>query len=139
VAHVFAQTTRDYRQPIRVLGVYEDALWLGTDRNAWPVAYHGTATANIFSILRNGFIAGGSNDIPVANGAAHGRGIYLSPNPEYSSSRRFARSLLVDGRQYQIMFQVRIKPSAIHKRDLNIWTCGNSKDVRPYRILFKET
>jgi hypothetical protein len=132
-----------YRKAIKVLGTYENSVWLGTGTDAWPVAYHGTATANALSILRNGLIAGGSNGIDEvgSNGAVHGVGIYLSPDPLYSSHRNYARLLTVDDRQYQIMFQVRVKPDpdSLAKHKVNIWRCINSQHVRPYGILFKET
>jgi hypothetical protein len=127
-----------YRKGIRVLYKYENNIWLGEGNDAWPVAYHGTATTNALSILRNGLIAGGSNDIRIVNGGVHGSGIYLSPDPLFSSSQRYAKPLIVDGKRYQIMFQVRIKSSSIKKRSVNIWTCDNSEDVRPYGILFRE-
>jgi hypothetical protein len=131
--HTFARSSELYTHPcgwyrkaIRVLGEYGDETWLGTN------------TANAVKILCNGLLVGGSNGIPVANGAAHGHSIYLSPNPECSDGKTYAKPLLVNDRQYQIMFQVRIKPSAIYKRASNIWTSDNSVDVRPYGILFKE-
>ncbi|CAF1481623.1 unnamed protein product, partial [Rotaria sp. Silwood1] len=104
-----------------------------------PVAYHGTATTNAIKILRNGLIAGGSNGVRVANGAVYGHGIYLSPNPSHAGSHSYARPTPYNGRQYQVMFQMRIKNSSIAKHSRNVWVCQNSQDVRPYGILFRET
>jgi hypothetical protein len=128
-----------YRKAIRVLDKYEDGVWLGTGKDGWPVAYHGTSTANASQILRNGLFAGGSNGIPCPNGAAFGPGIYLSPNPSYSGGIRYSKPLQVDGRRYQIMYQVRVKSDAFKKHIQDVWTCVNSQDIRPYGILFKET
>jgi hypothetical protein len=129
-----------YRKSIRVFGKFENNTWLGEDKNAWPVAYHGTATTNALSILRTGLLAGGSNGVPIVNGLAHGRGIYLSPNPLFSSLEHYSKPLYVDGRRYQIMFQVRVKSDSIIKTsNIDVWKCNNSKDIRPYGILFKET
>ncbi|CAF2867725.1 unnamed protein product [Rotaria sp. Silwood2] len=128
-----------YRKAIKVLGKYENSKWLGTDVDAWPVAYHGTATANTLDILRNGLLTGGSSGIPITNADAYGRGIYLSPNPLYSGSQCYAKPTPYKGRQHQVMFQVRVKNSSIRRFDRNIWICDNPQDVRPYGILFKET
>ncbi|UJR24456.1 hypothetical protein I4U23_005832 [Adineta vaga] len=128
-----------YRIAIRVLGKYNDSAWLGEGRNAWPVAYHGTATGNALPILRNGLLAGGSNGISVHKGALHGSGIYLSSDPLYSSSTRYAKVLNMNGKRYQIMFQVRVKHDAIRKtKDRYVWVCDNSNYVRPYGILYRE-
>ncbi len=94
---------------------YENDIWLSEGNDAWPVAYHGTATTNASLILSNGLIAGGSNDICIVNGGVHGSSIYLSPDPLFSSSQLYAKPLIIDGKRYQIMFQVRIKPSSIKK------------------------
>ncbi|THU75973.1 hypothetical protein K435DRAFT_974630, partial [Dendrothele bispora CBS 962.96] len=46
--------------------------------------WHGTASANIDSILKGGFRIGGMNGHPVQHGAALGRGIYLAKNGSMS-------------------------------------------------------
>jgi hypothetical protein len=43
----------------------------------YSLVWHGTHTAAVPSILSNGLKAGGSHGVPVRNGAAHGRGIYV--------------------------------------------------------------
>lgn len=128
-----------YRKAIKVLGKFENETWLGTDRNAWPVAYHGTRADNAKAILRNGLLAGGSEAVPIVNGAAYGAGIYLSPNHCYSGSTYYAKPSTVNDRCYQIMFQVRVKSSSIRKHSPDVWVCQNSEDIRPYGILMKET
>ena len=129
-----------YRKAIRVIGKFKDEKWLGEGVNAWPVAYHGTSANNIKSILSNGLRVGGSNGIPLANGCAYGQGIYLSPNPKFSGQAKYSKPVHADGHEYQIMFQVRVKSESINKtKNVDIWTCSNSQDIRPYGICFRET
>ncbi|CAF1093425.1 unnamed protein product [Didymodactylos carnosus] len=66
-----------YRKAIKVL---ENAAWLDTGIDSWPVGYRGTSTSNALSILRNVLMAGGSGGVAVTNGTAYGPGIYLSPD-----------------------------------------------------------
>ncbi len=128
-----------YRKALRVPNKFENDKWFGTGKDAWPVAYHGTDAANIKSIVRNGLRAGGSNGVPVVNGSAHGRGICLSPNPLKASLEKYSRIFDVDGSRHQVMFQVRVRPSAIKRTmDPFVWICDNPQDVRAYGILIRE-
>ncbi|CAF1048062.1 unnamed protein product [Adineta ricciae] len=128
-----------YRIAIDVLRKYKDTAWLGTNKNAWPVAYHGTASDNARKILCNGLLAGGSQGIQQSNGEVHGKGIYLSPYSTYSGSESYAKPLTMDGKRYQVIFQVRVESSQIIKtEDRFVWVCRNPSAIRPYGILYRE-
>ncbi|CAF1613131.1 unnamed protein product [Adineta ricciae] len=128
-----------YRIAIDVLRKYKDTTWLGIDKNAWPVAYHGTASDNARKILCNGLLAGGSQGIQQLNGEVHGKGIYLSPYSTYSGNERYARPLTMDGKRYQVIFQVRVESSEIIKTTNRlVWVCRNPSAIRPYGILYRE-
>ena len=47
-------------------------------------AWHGSGAENWLSILSRGLIIGGTDGVPIANGAAAGRGIYLAKDFRYS-------------------------------------------------------
>ena len=49
-------------------------------RELW--VFHGTAEKNIEAIMTTGFKVGGEGLIPIANGDAHGRGIYTASGPD---------------------------------------------------------
>merc|ERR1719242_92090 len=48
--------------------------------NNLQIVYHGTGSYNDSSIIENGLITGGTKGVSIANGSAHGRGIYCSPS-----------------------------------------------------------
>ncbi|KAJ3043512.1 hypothetical protein HDV00_004901 [Rhizophlyctis rosea] len=51
-----------------------------TSRYSLRYAFHGTPHVNIYRIFSEGFKIGG-REVPMANGAQHGTGVYLAENP----------------------------------------------------------
>lgn len=57
---------------------------------ALTLGYHGTAERNLPSIFRRGLVAGRKGtDVPVKNGSAHGRGIYIAEAGAHWLSQSF--------------------------------------------------
>jgi hypothetical protein len=101
-----------FRFAINVAAKYPGAQdWLGTGANdpqVWPVAFHGTNSKNIDSILKNGLFAGGTNGIAISNGAAFGHGIYCTPDPEKARDEYSNDVEDEDGNSYRVIFQLRV-------------------------------
>lgn len=70
--------------------------------------FHGTSSAVIDKIAAEGFKIGGQDGIPVASGAVHGPGVYVSEDPS------FAMRYIKDGQQ-RLLF-AKCCPSADTKR-----------------------
>lgn len=60
------------------------------------MVFHGTEEKNLLSIFRRGLIIGGTNGVPVANGTAHGHGIYTGATASMSAGycRRSSKMLV---------------------------------------------
>jgi len=59
---------------------------------ALTLGYHGTPERNLPSIFRRGLLAGRKGtDVPIENGSAHGRGIYLAEAGAHILSQNFLR------------------------------------------------
>ena len=50
--------------------------------NGMRWVFHGTPTSNLDGIAQHGFQAGGQGNVPIANGAAYGRGVYTAVGPD---------------------------------------------------------
>jgi hypothetical protein len=55
--------------------------------------FHGTSSKVIDKIAEEGFKIGGQDGIPIASGAVHGQGVYVSEDPA------FAMQYIKDGQQ----------------------------------------
>ena len=143
----------EYKRPygwnrfaVRVLGRYENDLWLGADGDRteetsgeWPVSYHGTDIESAEKILEEGFKPGPR--------AKFGVGIYTSPSLEMVE-RLYAKEFLYNGKWLEIAFQSRVIPDRnghlkiVSASETGVgadyWLSPNGNDVRAYGILFRE-
>merc|ERR1712227_162071 len=55
------------------------------------LGYHGTPSRNHESIFRQGFMLPGKNGVRIANGNAHGRGIYIAEKGAHYLSMSFLK------------------------------------------------
>lgn len=82
----------------------------------WPVAYHGTSSLALMSILKTGFrfsVNPGCN--------AYGDGVYYSPSIEYSAHNRYAKVMKIKNRRneeffMQAIFQCRLNPASFKEQ-----------------------
>lgn len=129
------------RYALKVYGKFDNDLWLGdtgksNNDSEWAVAYHGTKQEFAESICKTGLHPGHVN--------AYGVGVYCTPNIETAEgySGTFTGK---DGNEYKLVFQARVKPSAIVKckdKDSNApsdyWYIEDKKDIRCYSICVKK-
>lgn len=148
-SEVYSRPYGWYRYALKVLGEYEDDIWLGeqgmrkeASEDEWPVSYHGTAKANGRSIAQHGY------KLSNCKRSAYGKGIYTSPDLDTAAS--FAQGFTHEGKKYKVVFQNRVNPRSLrklkntdwdqtHKGTGEFWLTGKEHDVRPYGILVKET
>ena len=128
------------RYALKVEGKYEDDIWLGhkgksINDSEWAVSYHGTKIENTESIVQYGLKVGQRNKFGV--------GIYCTPN--ISTAEQYSPTFTnrFSGKKYKIVFQNRVKPSAIHKASEvggpdDYWYVSDGKYIRPYSICVKE-
>ena len=128
------------RYALNVLVKYENDLWIGAtgksnNDSEWAVAYHGTRQEYSESIYKTGLHPGHRN--------AYGDGIYCTPNINTAAlySSKFIGN---DGNYYKLVFQTRVKPSAIIKctdkdpdAPKDYWYIEDGKDIRCYSICIK--
>lgn len=89
------------------LGVAKSAEEFDKKWGSWKNAYHGTASASVMSILSTGLRSATgvfSWDSPV---------VYVSASILYASHPRYAKTWRSNGREYQIVLQVRVDPRRI--------------------------
>lgn len=102
VAHFAIMTNNKLGVPTTVEFVHNTTLQAQFDqcrqqmgsraKEVW--VFHGTASANVDSILSNGFRVGGV-DVPVANGTAYGRGVYTSTAADTAHQYGAGRQVLL--------------------------------------------
>ena len=128
------------RYALKVYGKYESDSWLGdtgksNNDSEWAVAYHGTKQKFADSICRTGLHPGENN--------VYGVGVYCTPNIETAEtySEQFTGK---DGNKYKLVFQARVKPSAIVKctdkdpdAPKDYWYIENKNNIRCYSICVK--
>ena len=127
------------RYALKVSGKFENDLWLGNsgitnNDSEWAVSYHGTKQIFADSICKTGLHPGHTN--------AYGVGVYCTPNIDTAAdySEKFRGS---DGKEYKLVFQNRVKPSAIRRASdkggpNDYWYIERSEDIRPYSICVKK-
>ncbi|CAG8534927.1 11784_t:CDS:1 [Ambispora gerdemannii] len=120
------------RIALNVTGKYDngDDKWLGTDEDAWPVSYHGTAKHNARSISADGYL------LSKGKRFAFGRGIYSTP--VVNVAKLYAPEFKFEGVKYVMIFQNRVNPANLVKIDKHkFWVSKEDSDVRPYGICIK--
>ena len=135
-----------YRRPcgwkrfaLKVTGKYDNGndAWLGTDKKAWPVSYHGTAKYNTKSISEEGYLLSKGKRFDF------GRGVYSTP--DVNLAERYATEFQFNGKKYVIVIQNRVNPKNLVKITTTAeagvgeyWISKAGEDVRPYGICIKE-
>ncbi|CAG8682995.1 16804_t:CDS:1 [Dentiscutata erythropus] len=122
------------RIALKVAGRYDDGdnKWLGTDKNAWPVSYHGTAKHNARSIAEDGYL------LSKGKRFAYGRGIYSTP--DIHIAEQYATEFEFEGNKYVMVFQNRVNPVNLQQFPVGngeYWVSEKGEDVRPYGICIK--
>ena len=129
------------RYALKVYGKYDNNSWLGdtgksNNDSEWAVAYHGTKQQFSESICKTGLHPGTNN--------WYGVGVYCTPNIDTAAeySEIFTGN---DGNKYKLVFQARVKPSAIVRcKDIDstapkdYWYIKDKKDIRCYSICVKK-
>ena len=140
---------------LEVLNRYENDNWLGNDgkEGEWAVAYHGFGKSYSGNNLKNliktivhdnlrpgsGQAYSGSND-KRHPGKICGNGVYITPNINVAHS--YAGILPLGEKTYNIIIMVRVNTKYIREPESaqDYWIVdGNSNQLRPYRLLIKET
>ena len=129
------------RYALQVYGKFENNLWLGdsgesNDDTEWAVAYHGTKQIYAESICKTGLRPGDRN--------AYGVGVYCTPNIE--TAEGYSESFVgKDGKKCKLVFQARVKPSAIVRckdkdstAPSDYWYIEDKKNIRCYSICVKK-
>ena len=139
---------------LKVLDKYGDNEWIRSNNSdrEWCIAYHGIGrgleirqvkdiTGNIIKEAfkkDSGQIHKDCYDINNP-GKTVGEGVYVTPSIETGSE--YCGTSEINGKSYQIILMVRVKPKAIrqcHCYD-DCWVVnGTSDEIRPYKILYKE-
>ena len=128
------------RYGLKVNGKYKDDKWLNQNDNSindseWAVCYYGIKVDNTQSIIEYGFKNGEKNSF--------GIGIYCTPNIEIAE--RYSSIFInpVSGNKYRIVFQNRVRTSAIHRASEiggndDLWYVSDGSHIRPYSICVKQ-
>jgi hypothetical protein len=103
----------------------------------WDIAYHGTHTEFVRSIILEGLEVTGHS----THGHSFGRGIYLSPYPAVAYS--YSGHKILHGVKTNVVFQCRVRPGSYtiadthaspHKNDA--WIVTDSNDVKCTGVMF---
>lgn len=133
-------------------------------KDDWPVAYHGTSSANALSILSLGLQRPGEEGVITAHGQAYSqtkRTIYLSPSIEYAAFPVYASFFETRTNHWaQLVLQCRVNPDAVTKRRASLgrkywpshvcfdpnfksmeeleWLLEDSSDIIVYGLMVRE-
>lgn len=112
-----------------------DQTWLGTGKDAWPIAYHGIGGELEFvipKVVKAGLRPGWNNAF--TNYPA----IYCSPDFDVALSYASrGRSSTIEG-DSRIVIQCRVNPATVNKHTPQVWTVKDAADIKPYRIIIKK-
>ena len=138
---------------LKVLDKYENNNWIGYDGNKdeWCVAYHGVGrflesdevkdiTGKIIKATFKKGLNQVHKDCENLNrpGTKVGEGVYCTPNVDTACA--YSGVSKINGKQYQTVLMVRVKPGAIREcaDSGDYWVVnGTTDEIRPYRILYK--
>ena len=146
-----------YRHALRVLHKYEkDSTWLGQSNTdgEWAVAYHGTKSWAVSSIVQQGLMTSAvkvdamrSEAISQMGEEANQPGLYVATHCDGGAviyTEPFTVTPFPDKTEsYRIVFQCRVKPKkfTVHRSPViegNAWRYVDASSVRPYGILLKK-
>ena len=140
---------------LKVINSYDsgDNTWIGCSniKGEFVVAYHGIRSDDIpftvnriaYSYLKKGKNQNFKDDDDLNHpGQKCGIGVYVTPKIEIAE--RYTKEFYVDNirKKYRIILQCRVNPYKIRmpKSNPDYWILnGNGQEIRPYRILIKES
>ena len=132
-----------------------DTDWLGNDGNPneWAVAYHGFGArmapnqikSIIKTIVHDNLKPGAGQAYNLADDRRHpgkkcGNGVYITP--KLNIACQYAGGITLGNKNYRIVIMVRVNPSFIREPVTmkDYWIVdGNGNQLRPYRLLIKES
>ncbi|CAF1467171.1 unnamed protein product [Adineta steineri] len=135
----FTRGGLEYRRPcgwkrfaIKVVGKYENEIWLGSDNSPgeWAVSYHGTKQDTVRSIAQTGY------DFTNKKRFLFERGIYTTPN--INTAKLYASTFTYNGEEYYVVLQNRVNPETLIKIDCSktgdgdFWISPSPDDIRLY-------
>ena len=136
---------------LNVLGKYENDDWLinNSDSSEWAIAYHGISPKNspniIMKLLKYIIIKNDlskaicnmkSNSNDKRNWGKVGSGIYLIPNIKIAEN--YTGAITFNNKKYKVILMARVYIKGIREPEhSNFWVL-DPKNIRIYRILFKE-
>ena len=136
---------------LKIEGKYDNNDWLEnkTSLSEWAIAYHGIsqriseeANKKIikYIITKNGIknaiskMKSNSND--KRNWGKVGDGIYLSP--KIKTAENYTGIISFNNKKYKVLFMAKVLIKGIREPEYSNFWVLNEKDIRIYRILFKE-
>ncbi|CAB4045711.1 ubiquitin domain-containing, partial [Paramuricea clavata] len=133
-----------HRVALKVLGRYDDDVWLGrhgirtwSSEGEWAVSYHGTAPENIRRICSGGY------DTGTCTKQMFGPGIYSTPS--FAVAESYAKQFVLKGVSYKMLLQnrVNLNSSNIVAKENNhteadYFVTPDDKDIRPYGVCLKQ-
>lgn len=137
-----------FRKGLKVLDKYPQDGWLNMDGNPneWAVAFHGISSNPDFVLpkvinegMREGPAQAYADYICQRSGQRVGVGVYCTPNINVALTGYTSQKMNVQGKNYSVIMQCRVKPSAIKwTQAQDYWVINDPKDIRPYGIIFKK-
>ena len=68
---------------------------------------------------------------------AHGTGVYCSP--DFDTARRYGGKRSNADKNLECIFQCRVNPAVLKKKNDSIWLVTNPEGIRPYRLIINAT
>ena len=136
---------------LNVIGKYDNGNddWLNNNFSGWAIAYHNISSKISsdkiklllnFIITKDGIKKGISNFKSELNDKRNwgkvGEGIYLTPN--IKNAEKYTGIISFNNKKYKVIFMAKVYIKGIREpENSNLWVL-DEKNIRIYRILFKE-
>ena len=138
---------------LNVLGKYDNDDWLinNTDSSEWVTAYYGIAIDSIFefrNLIQNIIMKKGMEESEESSSLTDsnlsdkkyiwemGKDVCLTPS--IKNAENDAKKISIDNKEYKIVFMEKVFKNGIKEADRTDYWIVDNKNVRIYRILFKE-
>jgi len=129
------------RFAVNVQGLYNDpkGTWLKDDNSGWAVAYHGISKESLPNILGAGFRFGQESNLEMGTGG-------ITVSPWISVAQHWSKPHKHNGRDVQMVFQLRVRPGAIRQNskpkasafDKKFWLIQKLEDIRACGVIVRE-
>ena len=135
---------------LNVLGKYENDIWLKdiTDKSEWAIAYRGIFSKDANKIknfikyyiekqdLKNAVIEIKEQKKNKRNSKTINKGVYMTPHIKVAE--KYTQSISFNSKKYKVLLMAKVLTKEIvEPEDSDFWILED-KDIRIYRILFKE-